>query len=97
MDNFWRNLLWIMAFFSVLFGLGLMTLSMAGGWVTMAGAVLLSPPASGWVGRFIGPQWAPPILGFIVAMFAGPIVALNTAPSADEIQAIFDQQGVETR
>ena len=97
MDNFWRNLLWIMAFFSVLFGFGLMTLSVVGGWVTLAGAVLLTPPASSWVGSLIGPQWAPPILGFIVAMFAGPIVALNTAPSAEEVQAIFNQPGTESR
>ncbi len=97
MDNFWRNLLWIMAFFSVLFGLGLMTLSVTGGWVTVAGAVMLSPPASGFLGRAVGRLWAPPILGFMIAMFAGPIVALATAPSAEEVQAIFNIPGAESR
>lgn len=88
MENFWSRLLWIMALFSAGFGVALMQLSIYGGLVAMAGALLMAPPVAGWMGRWMGRLWwAPPIAGFLVATLAGPITTFATAPSLEEILA----------
>jgi len=87
MENFWSILLWIMAGFCLLFGLGLMPLSVQGGAVTLVGAFLMVPPISDRAGRVIGRLWLPPIVGFIVATMVGPIVTFATAISLEEVLA----------
>lgn len=85
MENFWRNMLWIMAAFTVVFGFALMPLSVYGGAVSLVGAVLMAPPVSNWTGRLVGKLWAPPIAGFLIATLAGPIITFATALSLEEI------------
>lgn len=86
MENFWSRLLWIMAVFSVIFGFAQMQLSIQGGLVSIAGAVLMVPLISSWAGRLMGPLWwAPPIAGFLIATMVGPIVTFSTAPTLEEI------------
>lgn len=88
MENFWSRLLWIMVVFSLVFGVTLMQLSIYGGLVAIAGAVLMAPPVAGWTGRLMGRLWwAPPIAGFLIATLAGPITTFATAPSLEEILA----------
>lgn len=88
MENFWSRLLWITAVFSIIFGVAQMQLSVHGGAVTMLGAVLMAPPVTEWAGKMSGRLWwAPPIVGFLIATLAGPIVTFATAPSLEEILA----------
>ncbi|NLC36409.1 MAG: hypothetical protein GX772_08205 [Alcaligenaceae bacterium] len=88
MENFWSRLLWMMAVFSIIFGVALMQLSIYGGAVAIIGAVLMAPPVAAGAGRLMGRLWwAPPIIGFLVVTLAGPIVTFATAPSLEEILA----------
>ena len=88
MENFWSRLLWITALFSIVFGVGLMQLSIYGGAVAIAGAVLMMPPVTDWTGRLLGKLWwAPPIVGFLIATLMGPIITFATAPGLEEILA----------
>lgn len=88
MENFWSRLLWMMAVFSIVFGVALMQLSIYGGAVAIIGAVLMMPPVAEGVGRLMGRLWwAPPIVGFLVVTLAGPIVTFATAPSLEEFLA----------
>jgi len=88
MESFWSRLLWIMAIFSIVFGISLMQLSVYGGVVAMAGAVLMLPPVGRVMGRMMGRLWwAPPIAGFLVATLMGPIITFATAPSLEEMLA----------
>lgn len=85
MENFWSTMLWIMAAFSLVFGVALMPLSVYGGAVSLVGAVLMVPPVSNALGRLVGRLWAPPIVGFLIATLAGPIVTFATALSLEEV------------
>lgn len=85
MENFWSTMLWIMAAFSLVFGVALMPLSVYGGAVSLLGAVLMAPPVSNALGRLVGKPWAPPIVGFLIATLAGPIVTFATALSLEEV------------
>lgn len=78
-------MLWIMAAFTVVFGIGLMPLSVYGGVVSLVGAVLMVPPVANFIGRLVGKLWVPPIAGFLIATLAGPIVTFATALSLEEI------------
>lgn len=88
MENFWSRLLWITAAFSIIFGIAQMQLSVQGGGVTMAGAALMVPPFSAWLGKRSGRLWwAPPIVGFLIATLIGPIVTFATAPGLEAFVA----------
>ena len=86
MENFWSRLLWIMAFFSVIFGVAQMQLSVHGGVVSIIGALLMVPFVADRAGRLMGRLWwSPPIVGFLVATLVGPIVTFSTAPTLEEL------------